>query len=150
MRSSINELKRVRSISPVAIGTTGTGQTGKIVDRRPTVNGQVINYRRVVFELDFGTITATGAAYTLVVKEGDVTGTMTSIADADLDGTEAAAVPAAAASRTSGSNKNVSFRLGYKGTKRYVQVSKLSSTVTAGTPVAATVLLMDPDQAPVL
>jgi hypothetical protein len=39
MRSSINEMKRVRSISPVAIGTTGTGQTGKIVDRRPTVSG---------------------------------------------------------------------------------------------------------------
>jgi hypothetical protein len=50
MRSSINELKRVRSISPVAIGTTGTGQTGKIVDRRPTVGGVTYNYRRVAFE----------------------------------------------------------------------------------------------------
>jgi hypothetical protein len=149
MRASINELKRVRSVSPVAIGTTGTGQTGKIVDRRPTVSGVTYNYRRVAFELDFGTITATGATYTLVVKEGDVTSAMTSIADADLDGTEAGAVPAAAASRTSGSNKNVSFRLGYKGTKRYVQVAKLSSTVTATTPVAATVLLMDPDLMPV-
>lgn len=149
MRASINELKRVRSISPVAIGTTGTGQAGKIVDRRPTVNGQTISYRRVVFETDFGTITATNAAYTLVVKEGDVTGTMTSIADADLDGTEAAAVPATG-TRTSGTTKNVSFRLGYKGTKRYVQVFKLSSTVTATTPVAASVLLLDPDIAPVV
>ena len=59
MRISINEMKRVRSISPIAIGTTGTGQTGKIVDRRPTVNGFITNYRRVVFEIDFGTITAT-------------------------------------------------------------------------------------------
>lgn len=149
MRASINEFKRVRSISPVAIGTTGTGQTGKIVDRRPTVSGQVINYRRVAFEVDFGTITATNAAYTLIVKEGDVTSAMTSIADADLDGTEAGAVPATG-TRTSGTTKNVSFRLGYKGTKRYVQVAKLSSTVTATTPVAATVLLMDPDIAPVL
>lgn len=150
MRSSINEFKAVRSISPVAIGTTGTGQTGKIVDRRPTVSGNVINYRRVAFVLDFGTITATNANFTVVVKEGDVTSAMTSIADTDLDGTEAGAQPGQAATRTSGTSKNVSFRLGYKGTKRYVQVAKLSSTVTATTPVAATVLLMDPDVAPVV
>jgi hypothetical protein len=149
MRTSINEMKRVRSISPVAIGTTGTGQTGKIVDRRPTVSGVTVNYRRVAFEVDIGTITATNAAFTLVVKEGDVTSAMTSIADADLDGTEAGAVPATG-TRTSGSTKNVSFRLGYKGTKRYVQVAKLSSTVTATTPVAAAVLLFDPDAAPVV
>lgn len=145
MRSSIYEFKAVRSISPVAIGTTGTGQTGKIVDRRPTASGVTTNYRRIAFVFDYGTITATNAAYTVVVKEGDVTGTMVSIADSDLDGTEAGVVPIAAASRTSGSNKNVSFRLCYKGTKRYVQVSKMSSTVTATTPVAATVLLMDPE-----
>lgn len=149
MRTSISELKRVRSISPVAIGTTGTGQAGKIVDRRPTVGGITINYRRVIFEIDIGTITATNAAFTLVVKEGDVTSTMTSIADGDLDGTEALAVPATG-TRTSGTTKNVSFRLGYKGTKRYVQVFKLSSTVTATTPVAAAVLLADPDLAPVV
>ena len=148
MRSRSTEVKRVRSISPVAIGTTGTGQTGKIVDRRPTVSGVVYNYRGVVFELDYGTITATNAAFTLVVKEGDVTSAMTSIADTDLDGTEAAAVPATG-TRTSGTTKNVSFRLGYKGNKRYVQVSKLSSTVTAGPPIAATVLLTDPDIAPI-
>jgi hypothetical protein len=119
-------------------------------DRRPSSDGQRRhhNYRRVVFEIDIGTITATNAAFTLVVKEGDVTSTMTSIADTDLDGTEAAAVPATG-TRTSGTTKNVSFRLGYKGTKRYVQVAKLSSTVTATTPVAAAVLLLDPDQAPV-
>ncbi len=146
MRSSIYEFKAVRSISPVAIGTTGTGSTGKIVDRRPVASGVTTNYRRIAFVFDYGTITATNAAYTVVVKEGDVTGTMTSIADSDLDGTEATVVPIAAASRTSGSNKNVSFRLGYKGTKRYVQVSKMSSTVTATTPIAATVLLMDPEQ----
>jgi hypothetical protein len=52
----------------------------------------------------------------------------------------------ATGTRTSGSTKNVSFRLGYKGTKRYVQVFKLSSTVTAAPPVAASVLLLDPDQ----
>jgi hypothetical protein len=136
-----NNLKRVRSISPVAIGTTGTGKSGVIVDRA--------GYEMVEFELDYGTITATNATITVVVKEGDVTGTMTSIADADLIGTEAAAGIAAAATRTSGVSKNVSKRLGYKGKKRYVQVSKMSSTVTAGPPIAATVLLSMPRHAPV-
>ena len=62
---------------------------------------------------------------------------MTSIADADLIGTEAMAGIAAGTPRTSGSNKNVSKRLGYRGKKRYVQ-AKLVSTITAGPPVAAT------------
>jgi hypothetical protein len=149
MRFSSKDFKSKPSVAPIAIGTTGTGQAGKIVDRRQTVNGSTITYKRVIFETAFGTISATNAQYTLVVKEGDVTSAMTSIADADLEGTEAAAVPATG-TRTSGSTKNVSFLLGYKGTKRYVQVAKLSSTVTAGTVVAANVLLGEPDQAPVL
>ncbi len=136
-----NNIKRVRSISPVAIGTTGTGQAGKIVDR--------LGYQAVEFELDYGSITATNAVFTVVLKEGDTTGAMTSIADADLIGTELAAGIAAGTPRTSGSNKNVSKRVGYKGIKRYVQVAKLSSTITAATPVAATVLLGHPRNAPV-
>jgi hypothetical protein len=136
-----SNIKRVRSISPVAVGTTGTGQTGKIVDRA--------GYEAVEFEFDYGSITATNAVFTVVVKEGDTTGAMTSIADANLIGTELAAGIAAAATRTSGVSKNVSKRLGYIGRKRYVQVSKLSSTITAATPVAATVLLGLPRHAPV-
>jgi len=134
-----SNIKRVRSISPVAIGTTGTGKTGKIVDRA--------GYHSVEFEFDYGTITATNATITPTVFEGDVTGTMTSIADANLIGTEALAGVAAAV-RTPGTTKNVSKRLGYKGVKRYVQC-KLVSTITAAPPVSATVLLGNPDHAPV-
>jgi len=132
MRDLHHNIKRVRSISPVAIGTTGTGKTGVIVDR--------LGFQSVTFEFDYGTITATNATITPTVLHGDVTGTMTSIADADLISTEAVAGIPAAATRTSGTNKNVSKTLGYKGVKRYVQ-AKLVSTVTAGPPVAATVLL---------
>lgn len=134
-----NNIKVVRSISPVAIGTTGTGQTGKIVDRK--------GYRGVEFLIGYGTITATNAVYTVTIKEGDVTGTMTSVADADLLGTEAAAVPGTG-TRTSGSTKNVTKRLGYIGTKRYVQVN-VKSTATAGTLIHADVLLAEPHLAPV-
>lgn len=129
-----------RSIAPVAVGTTGTGQTGKIVDRA--------GYESVEFVLSYGSITATNAVFTLTVKEGDVTGTMTSIADADLIGTEALAAVAAASTRTSGVSKNVTKRLGYKGVKRYVQAN-IKSTVTAAPPVAASVILGSPRNAPV-
>jgi hypothetical protein len=141
MRDLHDQIRIIRSISPVAIGTTGTGQAGKIVDRK--------GYSSVEFEISYGTITATNAVYTVVVKEGDVTGTMTSIADADLIGTELLAGVAATTPRTSGVSKNVTKRLGYTGLKRYVQVFKLSSTVTATTPVGANVILGNPEQAPV-
>lgn len=135
-----NNIDRVRSISPVAIGTTGTGKTGTIVDR--------LGYQSVEFEFDYGTITATAATIVPTVFHGDATGSMTSIADTDLIGTELLAGIAAGTPRTSGSNKNVSKRLGYKGAKRYVQC-KLVSTISAGPPVAATVLLGNPRHAPV-
>lgn len=117
-------LNFTRVISPVAVGTTGTGQTGKIIDRKGYIGP-------VLFDISYGTITATNATYTVTVKEGDVTGTLTSVADADLIGTEAAAVPAAG-TRTSGSTKNVTKKIAYKGGKRYVQCN-VKSTVTAGT-----------------
>ncbi len=144
MRDLHNQLRIKRSISPVAIGTTGTGQTGKIVDR--IQDG--VYYDSVEFVFNYGTVTATNAAITPVVKEGDATGAMTSIADADLIGTEALAGLAAAATRTSGVSKNVTKRLGYTGLKRYVQCSKLSSTITATTPVSVDVILGNPKVAP--
>jgi hypothetical protein len=45
-------------------------------------------YGGVEFIVGYGTITATNAVFTAVMKEGDVTGTMTSVADADMLGTE--------------------------------------------------------------
>lgn len=118
-----------RAISPVAVGTTGTGQTGKIIDRKGYIGP-------VLFDIGYGSITATNATLSVTIKEGDVTGTMTSAADADLIGTESAAGVAAAASRTSGTSKNVSKKIGYKGGKRYCQIN-IKSTVTAGTLISA-------------
>ena len=78
----------------------------------------------------------------------DVTGTMTSVADANLLGLESNAGIAAAATRTSGTSKNVVKRIGYIGGKRYVSAS-IKSTVTAAVPVAAHVVLTEPFLAPV-
>lgn len=132
--------RALRVISPVAVGVTGTGQTGKIIDRQ--------GYGGLEFICDYGTVTATNAVYTVTVKEGDVTGTLTSVADSDLLGTELLAGVGATASRVSAVSKNVSKRIGYRGAKRYVQVN-VKSTVTATTPIAVTAILFRPNVAPV-
>ena len=138
-RDMHNNVDIVASITPVAAGTTGTGQTGDIIDAR--------GYDGVEFEFGYGAITATAATFTVTVLEGDATGSMTSVADADLLGTEAAA-GLAAATRVDGSTENVTKRLGYIGDARYVQ-AKIVNTATAGTPVYASVILSKPHRAPV-
>ncbi len=139
MRDSYSNMRAVRTVSPVAVGTTGTGQTGKPVDRS--------GFEGVTIVADYGSITATNATFTLVVKEGDATGSLTSVANSDLIGTESAAGVGATATRTSGTSKNVSKRIGYIGNKKYVSAD-IVSTVTAAVPVAATVVLTHPKHAP--
>lgn len=140
MKDHHNNVRTAVAIAPVAVGTTGTGQTGKIIDSQ--------GYGGVEYVIGYGAATATGAVYTVVLKEGDVTGTLTSVADADLLGTELlAGVAAQATARTSGVGKNVTKRLGYKGNKRYTQIT-IKSTVTAATPVSAIALLHSPIVSP--
>lgn len=128
MNDLYSGLNITRAIPPVAVGTTGTGQVGKIIDRKGYIGP-------VLFDVAYGAITATNAVFTVTVKEGDATGSMTSAADADLIGTEAAAGIAAGTPRTSNVNKLVTKKIGYKGGKRYVQCG-VKSTITAAAPVA--------------
>lgn len=127
MRDFHNDIISARGVSPVAVGTTGTGQTGKVVD--------LSGYEGCEFFISYGSITATAAVFTVTVKDGDATGSLASVADAQLAGTESAAGVAAAATRTSGVSKNITKRIGYIGGKRYVQCN-VKSTATAGTPIS--------------
>ena len=133
-----NEVRTIVGVAPVAIGTTGTGQVGAVID--------TAGYSGVEFLIAVGSITSTAAVFTTTVKEGDATGTMTSVADADLLGTEALAGIAAAV-RANGTTKNVTKRIGYVGNKRYVQCG-IKSTATAGTLVSITALMHTPRYAP--
>lgn len=126
------ELRRV--VAPVAVGTTGTGKTGEIIDRQ--------GYGGVEFLVGYGAVTATSAVFSVTIMEGDTTGALTSVADADLIGTELAAGLAAAV-RVDGSTEKVIKKVGYKGNKRYVQAN-ISSTATAGTPVSIEAMLFNP------
>jgi hypothetical protein len=134
-----NDSRAMRCLGPQALTTTA-GATGKIVDRK--------GFNGVEFVIGYGAVTATNATITPTVYEGDATGAMTSVANADLLGTEAlAALPAQASARTSGVGKFVATRIGYVGRKRYVNV-KLVPTVTAATVVSVLAVLHTPSVAP--
>jgi len=105
----------------------------------------------VEFYISYGAVTATNATATILVKEGSVTTTLTSVADADLIGTELlASLPVAdtTGTRTSGVTQYVTKRIGYKGNKRYVQCSLASETVTAATILAIIPVLHSPSLSP--
>ncbi len=118
-------------ITPVAIGAPAT-KTGLVIDRQ--------GYGGVEFIASYGSVTTTGSSVALVVKEGDVTGTLTSVADADLLGTEALAGLAAGA-RVAGTGKEVSKRVGYTGLKRYVSVDAINAGTTSTASLSVTAIL---------
>jgi len=133
-----SHVKRV--ISPVAVGTTGTGLTGKIIDLQ--------GYGGVEFLISYGTATATAYTNTITVLEGDTTGALTSVADTDLLGTETlASMPAQATARTSGTGINVTKSVGYIGNARYVTVKEVP-TATAAAIIGVDALLHSPADMP--
>ena len=135
-----SNIKQVQAIIPAAIGANAT-KTGPVIDRK--------GYGGVEFIAAYGSVTTTGTVATLVIKEGDVTGTMTSVADSDLIGTEALASLLAATPRTAGTTKEVTKRIGYKGNKRYVQALIVQTGVTSVGCVSVDAILFNPSLAPV-
>lgn len=134
-----SNIKQMLALSPVALGATGSS-AGKIIDRK--------GYGGVEFLVGYGAITTTGTVVTAIVKEGDATGSLASVADADLVGTEALAGLAAGA-RTSGTSQQVVKRIGYKGIKRYVQLTLVNTGTTSAGLFWADAVLFNPAVAPV-
>jgi hypothetical protein len=138
-----NQMRILRAISPISLGATASGgKTSVVIDR----NG----YENVEFEVSIGAVTATNATVLPIFKEGDVTGTLTSIADANLVGTELLASLRAGTPRTSGvlnTGKNFTARCGYIGNKRYLGVV-LPPTISGGIVAGCNVILSGPRKAP--
>lgn len=126
-------------ISPLAIGANAT-KSGVVIDRQ--------GYGGVEFIASYGAVTTTGSVVTLVCKDGDATGSLTSVADAYLLGTEALASLPAATPRTAGSTKEVTKRLGYKGNKRYVTIDAVQTGTTSVGVIGVAAILHSPQNAP--
>ncbi len=132
MRDMHNNISVLHAITPAAVGTTGIagGKISGALDRR--------GFNSVEFIYSSGASASVADTITPVIYEGDTTnGSFTSVATADLLGTEAALTLTAAKSG----------RVGYNGNKRYLKI-RLYGTGTATAVVAATAILGKPAIAP--
>lgn len=134
-----NNMRTKTVIAPIAIGANAT-KSGVVIDRQ--------GYGGVEFLASYGAVTTTGSVVTLVVKHGDATGSLASVADSDLLGTEALASLPAATPRTAGTTKEVTKRVGYIGNKRYVTVDAVQTGTTSVGCVGVAAILHSPDNAP--
>lgn len=121
--------------APAAAGTTGT-KTGSVID--------LAGYDGCTFIISSGAQTTTGITVTPVVKEGAVTGTLTSVADANLLNTEALA--AAVLAGATGASKVA--KIGYKGSSRYVSCDLVVTGAATGL-YGITCIRSHPKKAPV-
>ena len=139
-RKDLQSNVAIRHMYNAAIGANATVNS-KIIDRK--------GYGGVEIAFNWGAVTTTGTNVAVVVKEGDVPGTMTSVADSNLLGTETLASLLATTPRTSGVAQNVGKRIGYIGNKRYVQVSLVKTGTTSVGVASVAAILFNPENAPV-
>lgn len=128
MRDMHNNISVLHAITPAAVGTTGIagGKLSGALDRR--------GFETVEFIYSSGASASVADTITPVIYEGDTTdGSFTSVAAADLLGTEAALTLTAAKTG----------KVGYNGNKRYLKI-RLYGTGTATAVVAATAVLGTP------
>lgn len=114
-----NNAEFVTAVQPYDPSATGT-KTGIIIDRAS------YGYGPVTFAHMVGAIAATGFSATPVILAGAATGSLASVADTDLIGTEAGA----ALSGTAADNK--CGKVTYKGTARYVRMDLIVAGAATG------------------
>lgn len=134
MKDMHNNISVINAITPAAVGTTGIagGKLSSAIDR--------LGFNSVEFAIHSGGSATVADTITPIVYEADATGdSFTSVANADLLGSEAALTLTAA---------GVAKRIGYVGNKRYLKL-RLYGTGTATAVVAAQAILGHPNQAPV-
>lgn len=117
-----SELSPAVALNTAAISSSTT-TAGNIIDTQ--------GFNALTFILSVGA--RTDGTYTPLIEEGDDSGLSdaAAVADSDLVGTEAGAVISAA---------NTVKKIGYVGSKRYVRLSVVSTSVTSGATVGATAI----------
>ncbi|MCX4974220.1 hypothetical protein [Streptomyces sp. NBC_00620] len=121
-------------------------ETLAIVARTASANGTGVDrylsgaaFQDALVIVHTGTIT--DGTHAIDVQESDDNTNFTSVAAAELQGTEPSIVAA---------DDNKMFVVGYKGTKRYLRAIVTASGTTSGGIYGASVLLANPRNAPVV
>jgi len=110
MRDLFNQIVLKRAIAPAAAVTDNTAFVSQIAD---TANGDSLTFLGIAGSLSDANMTTT-----VLVEEGNDSGLSdaAAVADADLLGLEASCAPQY-------DSDNKCFKIGYKGSKRYVRVT---------------------------
>ena len=125
-----NDIKILKALNIAAI-STNTTTVGEEIDTQ--------GYESVTFEIITGA--RTDGTVTPLIQETDTSGSYSgSVDDDNLVGLEADAAISVLHSRS---------RIGYIGTKRYVKLSLVSTSVTTGLTAGASVILSDAKHLPV-
>jgi len=125
-----NNIKILNALNIAAI-STNTTTAGVEIDTQ--------GYESVTFEIITGA--RTDGTVTPLIQESDTSGSYSgSVDDDDLIGLETEAALSTAQSRS---------RIGYVGSKRYVKLSLVSTSVTTGLTAGASAILGNPKSAPV-
>ena len=128
MKELHSSIKYVRGLSPV-VATDNTALTTEIID--------TLGMQTAEFVIATGTLADADATFTVSVAHGNNSALSDTEAtpDSDLIGTEAAASFTFAAD-------NVTRKIGYKCTKRYVQLTITPANNTGNAPLAVVVAMV--------
>ena len=141
MNANVNDklhtgMTYLRGISPAVAGSDDTAYVSQIIDTK--------NYKNVEFVMLTGSLADANATFAVLVEEGDASNLSdaAAVADADLNGTEAAAGFTFAAD-------NTIEKIGYRGLKRYVRLTVTPSGNTGDVYLACIVVCEPGDLLPV-
>lgn len=109
LRDLSSYIKPSRALAPVAAVTDNTAFVSEILDTQ--------DFDSATFVGVFGSIADADCTFTVLVEDGNVSNLSdnAAVADADLIGVEAMSLTFA--------SDNKAFKIGYKGSKRYVRVT---------------------------
>lgn len=134
MSDLFNNVHPVRVLSPAAAVTDTAAQVGQVVDRQ--------GYDSLTFLILTGALADADATFTTLVEECDTSGgSYTAVSDDDLLGTEASAGFTFA-------DDNKTFKIGYRGTKRFVRLTVTPAANSGNAFIAAVGVLGHPRVAP--
>jgi hypothetical protein len=134
MRDLYSNISIQRAISPVSV-SDNTAQVSQIIDRR--------GYDSLCFAIALGSIADVDATFTVLVEDGDNSALSdnAAVADVDLNGLESAA-------SFQFDSDNLTKKIGYVGTKRYVRLTITPAGNASAALMSAVAILANPQQSP--
>lgn len=134
MRDMHNNIKPLRAISPVSVADD-TAAVSQIIDRQ--------GYNALEFIIATGSVADAAATFTTLVEDGDAANLSdaAAVTDANLLGLETGASFTQA-------NDDAIYKIGYRGTKRYVRLTITPSGNSTAALIAAVAILGNPMIAP--